>query len=163
MIIRLAQPADAAEMTRLRAASIRQLCSADHRDDPAEIADWIGSPDKFDRLLAMPTMTMVVAEVDGVLAGLGGFFGDTITLNYVHPDHRFGGVSKAIMADLEARLSQAGVVLGRLNTTATALPFYRSIGWIALGAVDGDAGQPMSKSLSSASCRCTMSCQRSNL
>jgi GNAT superfamily N-acetyltransferase len=147
VIIRPAVPEDAAAMTALRAASIRQLCSADHRDDPVEIADWIGPPDKFSRLLAMPTMTMVVAEVDGVMAGLGGFFGDTITLNYVHPDHRFQGVSKAIMADLEARLRASGVNQGRLNTTATALPFYRSIGWIALGEVDSDAGQPMSKSL----------------
>lgn len=163
MHIRAAQPEDAQAMAALRAASIRELCSADHHDDPAAIADWIGQPDKFVRLLERSDLHLVVAEIEGQLVGLGGVSGDTVTLNYVHPDYRFRGVSKGLMQAVEALLKGAGTVTGRLASSVTAVRFYHSIGWVDAGAFDADTGQPMIKRLQSASCRCTMSCQRSNL
>lgn len=147
MIIRTATRADAEAMATLREASIRGLCSADHHDDPAAIAAWVGSPDKFIGLLWQPGAMLIVAEIDGVLAGLAGFSGDSVTLNYVHPRHRFRGVSKALMGELEARLVATGVRLARLSSTATALPFYRAIGWIEAGGGSPELGIPMQKRL----------------
>jgi GNAT superfamily N-acetyltransferase len=108
LVIRVAARADAAFMAELRSASIQDLCSADHHDDPVAIRTWVGPADKFARLLDQPGVTLVVAEIAGRIVGLGGLSGDTITLNYVHPDYRFQGVSKALLVDLEARLAGAG-------------------------------------------------------
>ncbi|MGB3335713.1 MAG: GNAT family N-acetyltransferase, partial [Devosia sp.] len=128
-------------------ASIRQLCGADHQQDEVAIAAWVGGPDKFVRLLQRPEAVLVVAELDGALAGLAGFSGDSVTLNYVHPDFRFRGVSKALMREVEARLAAAGVAIGRLDSTHTALSFYRAIGWVETGVGSPDRGIPMTKRL----------------
>ena len=136
-------------MSLLRQASIRELCSADHNNDPAAIESWVGepSPAKFIRLLQRADVKLIVAELDGQIAGLAGLASDLVTLNYVHPVYRFRGVSKALMQALEARLVEQGIQLGRLYSTATALPFYRSIGWIEIGAGDAEVGYPMEKRL----------------
>lgn len=145
--IRAAHIEDAVAMAELRAASIRHLCSADHQGDPVSIADWIGSPDKFVHLIERPDQKLIVTEVEGKLAGLGGLSEDMVTLNYVHPDFRFRGVSKAIMQALEDMLRRDGVTTGRLTSSATALRFYNSIGWLDAGDFDPDNGQPMVKRL----------------
>jgi GNAT superfamily N-acetyltransferase len=145
VIIRAATLADAKAMADLREASIRALCSADHHDDTGAVEAWIGPVDKFVHLLQRPEAVLIVAEVDAALAGLAGFSGDSVTLNYVHPHFRFRGVSKALMREVEARLFAAGVTVGRLNSTVTALPFYRSIGWVETGAGSPDQGIPMQK------------------
>lgn len=136
-------------MSLLRQASIRELCSADHNNDPSAIASWVGepSPAKFIRLLQRADVTLIVAELDEQIAGLAGLAGDLVTLNYVHPAYRFRGVSKALMQALEARLVEQGIQFGRLYSTATALAFYRSIGWTEIGARDADRGYPMEKRL----------------
>ena len=79
------------------------------------------------------------------MAGLGAHAHDQVTLNYVHPAHRFAGVSKAIMAALERSMQDEGVVVGRLLSTATALPFYRAIGWLEVGSGTPGQGYPMQK------------------
>lgn len=134
-------------MTALRAASIRELCGADHCDDPAAIARWIGGPDKFADLLEQGDAVLVVAELDGAMAGLGGFRGDLVTLNYVHPAYGRRGVSTAIMRVIESRMLASGIAVGRLNSTATALGFYRGIGWTEAGMGTADDGYPMTKRL----------------
>jgi GNAT superfamily N-acetyltransferase len=53
-----------------------------------------------------------------------------ITLNYVSPDARFRGVSKALMLRLEARARTLGLTECALETTQTALRFYQSLGYI---------------------------------
>lgn len=146
MIIRDALPADAAAMTAVRAASIRDLCAPDHGGDAATIARWIGPDDKFDKLLAQPDLTLIVVEVDGQIVGLGGVSGEWVVLNYVHPAFRLQGISKAIMQALEARMVAQGIAVGFLDSTATAVQFYQSIGWLADGPFDRDVGQPMQKS-----------------
>ena len=149
MIIRAAGLPDAAAMSLLRAASVRHLCHADHHDDPAAIASWIGdhSPTKFIVLLQRQDVSLIVAEVDTEMVGLAGLSGDLVTLNYVHPAYRFQGVSKALMAALEQRMRDHGIGLGRLNSTATARRFYRSIGWSDAGAGTPEQGYPMEKRL----------------
>lgn len=147
MLVREATLADADEMALLRACSIRQLCGADHGNLPSAMESWIGAPDKFLRLLQQGETTLLVVEIEGVLAGLGGIAGDVVTLNYVHPAYRFRGVSKALMQALEARLAQSGINLGRLRSTATAVRFYQSIGWVETGPGTANEGTPMEKRL----------------
>ena len=146
--IREATKADARSMAALRAASIRALCEPDHHGDEAAIKRWVGADDKFEQLLARDDLTLIAVELDDQLAGLGAMSGDRVTLNYVHPDFRFRGVSKAIMQTLESRMVAHGVLRGVLDSSVTALRFYQAIGWKKDGPADPESGQqPMSKDL----------------
>jgi GNAT superfamily N-acetyltransferase len=53
-----------------------------------------------------------------------------ITLNYVAPAARFRGVSKALVAALEATARNLGLAECRLESTQTALQFYRRLGYV---------------------------------
>jgi GNAT superfamily N-acetyltransferase len=73
-----------------------------------------------------------------------------ITLNYVSPDARFRGVSRALLAALEARAVERGNRQCTLNSTETALKFYLANGYVIDGPPDhrhGAGGYPMSKVL----------------
>ena len=52
-----------------------------------------------------------------------------ITLNYVSPDARFRGVSKALIERLEAQARELGLDRCALNSTGTARQFYLSLGY----------------------------------
>jgi GNAT superfamily N-acetyltransferase len=149
MHIRPATEADCVAMSRVRSAAITQLCSADHGDDPDTVTAWVDrqSPETFRLLLWRPEVTLLVADLDGAVVGVAGFSGDKVTLNYVDPDHRFAGISKALMAALEAQMLVDGVSRGRLDSTATARDFYRAIGWIEQEGGTPEQGYPMSKLL----------------
>lgn len=108
--VRPARETDCARLGQLRADSITQLCGDDHGHDPKAIADWVGdgSARKFLDLLAQPSVTLIVAERGGQVAGLAARKGDFVTLNYVDPAHRFGGVSKILMLALGAGYGEGG-------------------------------------------------------
>ncbi len=131
--IRRAGPEDADAASALLIASITALCTLDHRGDAAAIAAWTAnkSPAGVRDMLARPETTMLVAERDGTIAAVGAVSnGSEITLNYVHPAHRFHGVSRALLAAMEQTMRDAGTAEGRLKSTATARRFYRTAGWI---------------------------------
>lgn len=52
-----------------------------------------------------------------------------ITLNYVSPDQRFRGVSKGLLGRLEAQAAELGIEKVTLQSSATALRLYRSVGY----------------------------------
>ena len=74
-----------------------------------------------------------------------------INLNYVSPDARFRGVSRALLGALEARASERGNTRCTLISTETARRFYRANGYSEEGAPVGEfgttAGYPMAKLL----------------
>lgn len=74
-----------------------------------------------------------------------------ITLNYVSPDYRFTGVSRALLAALEKRAIERGNDRCTLSSTATARRFYLANGYLETGAARGNfgsqAGFPMAKPL----------------
>ena len=151
--IRRAAPADVPAMSRVLIASITALCAADHGGDPAIIAGWTRnkSPDSVARWVDDPRLTTLVALVDGAVAAVGMLNGpDEVGLNYVSPDFRHMGVSKAMLAALETAMRERGTTLGRLTSTATAHRFYRSAGWLDAGPPDQShsvTGYPMTKGL----------------
>lgn len=151
--IRSAVPADAAAMSAVLTASIRELCTADHRDDPEILAGWLRNktPQMVLRMLERPGAVFLVAERDGEVAAVGCLSAaDEIGLNYVAPAHRFAGVSKALLAALEDRIRQHGAGIARLTSTGTAHRFYLANGWHDAGPAEADRGmlcQPMEKRL----------------
>lgn len=148
--VRPARETDCARLGQLRADSIAQLCGDDQGHDPNAIADWVGdgSARKFLDLLAQPSVTLIVAERGGQVAGLAARKGDFVTLNYVDPAHRFGGVSKTLMLALEQGMVKEGITVARLNSSLTALSFYLSRGWAACGPPLPDGSVPLRKTIS---------------
>ncbi|MEH2608999.1 GNAT family N-acetyltransferase [Bradyrhizobium sp. AZCC 1693] len=94
---------------------------------------------------------LLAIEGDAVL-GVGSVTDPgEITLNYVAPDARFRGVSRALLKALEARAVARGNTRCTLTSTETAHRFYQSAGYVDDGVPTGKfgtrAGYPMSKQL----------------
>ena len=153
ILVREAEPADAAQMSAVLTASIRDLCTADHRNDPTILAGWLRNktPEMVLQMFDNPNAQLFVAEHDGTIAAVGCVNGtDEIGLNYVDPAHRFSGVSKALLAALEDHIRQSGATRARLTSTGTARRFYLASGWHDAGPGEDDRGMlcyPMEKSL----------------
>lgn len=136
ILVRLATSQDVPEMSRVLIASITELCSLDHNDDPAAIAAWTANktPEGVARMLDTAGNQLLVAELDRQIAAVGTVIGtDEIGLNYVDPSHRFKGVSRALLEGMEELMRAAGATEGRLKSTRTAHDFYRSAGWVDAG------------------------------
>lgn len=151
--VRPAEPADAEAMSTVLTASIRDLCAADHRNDPEILGHWLRnkSPPMVLRMFDNPNAQLLVAEHAGEVAAVGCVT-DTgeVALNYVDPGHRFAGVSKALLAEMEQRLRTSGFTLARLTSTGTARRFYEAAGWRGSGPGEADRGMicyPMEKPL----------------
>ena len=119
-------------MSRVLTDSITRLCVADHRDDPEALAAWTRnkSPEGIAAMLSSPGLRLFVAERAGEIAAVGAVtVAGEIALNYVAPEARFAGISKAMLARLEAELAAMGFAEVRLESTLTARRFYEAAGW----------------------------------
>ena len=152
-VIRPARPADVPAMSRVLIASITELCAADHANDPAAIAAWTRNktPEGVAAMQANADLLLFVAEVSGRIGAVGALTrSGEIALNYVAPDMRFRGLSKAILAHLENELLSLGFAEARLEATATAQRFYERAGWLPQGPQASGRvvnGYPMKKML----------------
>jgi GNAT superfamily N-acetyltransferase len=151
MRIRDAAPGDAEQACAVMRRSIIELCVADHADDPAILDRWLANkkPEITRGWIESPTGSMLLAvEGDSVLAVGGVTDAGEITLNYVSPDARFRGVSKALLRALEARAIERGCSRCTLLSTQTAYRFYLAAGYADDGPPVnkvGSPGQPMAK------------------
>ncbi len=159
MEIRDAAAEDAEAACKVLRRSIAELCYADHRDDPEILRLWLRNktPEFFLSWLAQPDNSLLVAVDDGSVVALGSVTDEgTINLNYVSPDARFRGVSRALLGALEARAAERGNTRCTLISTETARRFYRTQGYSEdgppTGAFGTSAGYPMVKLLEPRSC-----------
>ncbi|SFL30824.1 Ribosomal protein S18 acetylase RimI [Bradyrhizobium sp. NFR13] len=143
MLIRRARPDEAAEMCNVLRRSIAELCGADHHDDPAILQRWLDNktPAEVGGWIAHPgNFVLVAVEEETVLAvGIVRHDGE-ITCNYVSPDARFRGVSKAMLAQLEATARDHGSDVCHLISTETAHRLYLSAGYEDCGVPQGKFG-----------------------
>ena len=143
MLIRRARMEDAASACEAMRRSIAELCGSDNRDDLEILGAWLANktPDHWAAWLEYSENTVFVA-VDGetVLAvGIVQRDGE-ITCNYVSPDARFKGVSRAMMVQLEATARDFGNEACHLFSTETARRFYLSAGYEETGPPEGRFG-----------------------
>jgi GNAT superfamily N-acetyltransferase len=137
MEIRDAVLGDAKEACTVLRRSIEELCGADHRNDPAILARWLANktPEIVSVWIDRPDASMLVAVELGAIVAVGmATDSGEILLNYVSPDVRFRGVSRALLAALEARVAERGAGQCRLESTETARRFYRANGYAEDGA-----------------------------
>jgi GNAT superfamily N-acetyltransferase len=138
--IREARAADAAAACEVLRRSIIELCEADHQNDPAFLQGWLANktPENVAAWIADPGNVILVAVEGDALAGVASMSKDgRISLNYVSPDARFKGVSKALLAALERKAAALGLAQCRLESTKTARRFYEAAGYREQ---DGPAG-----------------------
>lgn len=112
--------------------SIAELCVADHGNDKAMLGRWLANktPETFAAWLKDTGNTVLVADRGSLIAAVGAVNNDgEITLNYVSPDFRFQGVSKMLLAGLEAVSLSQGNSGATLFSTKTAHAFYRGAGY----------------------------------
>jgi GNAT superfamily N-acetyltransferase len=151
--VRRATPADVPAMSRVLTASIRDLCTADHRNDPERLDRWLANKTEPEvtKMLANPRAGYFIAERDGIVAAVGCVLEpDEVGLNYVDPAHRFAGVSKALLAAMEADVAANGQREAKLMSTGTAHRFYEASGWHDAGGPEDHNGMlcyPMRKTL----------------
>ena len=120
MRVREAILSDAERCSVVLCASIRDLCIPDHRGDEKIISRWLvnKTPQILKGWIRSSRGTFFVSEVDDEIAGVGAISdSDEIMLNYVSPTHRFMGVSRAILSELEAALRHRGVANAKLTST----------------------------------------------
>ncbi len=130
--VRQATKSDAHAAINTLRCSITKLCEADHNGDPEEIRDWLANKteEAWQQWLAREDSVMLVAERDGKIVGVGmAALNGNILLNYVHPEARFSGISKAILAEMEHILKSKNIVHCHLESTVTARQFYESCGF----------------------------------
>ncbi|MBS0531986.1 MAG: GNAT family N-acetyltransferase [Proteobacteria bacterium] len=143
MVIRGARDTDAIRACSVMRRSIAELCGSDHHNNPAILARWLANktPENFTAWIAEKDNRMFVAvENDAVLAVGAVRTNGEVTLNYVSPDARFRGVSRAMLARLEATAQAFGNDESRLVSTETARRFYLSAGYRQVGAPEGKFG-----------------------
>lgn len=130
--IRQASDADADEAVSTLRRSITELCVADHQNDPTEMEGWLSNKtvETWRQWIARADAIVLVAERDGKIMGVGmATLNGDVLLNYVHPDARFDGVSKALLSGLEGSLRSRGIRRCQLESTVTARSFYESCGF----------------------------------
>jgi GNAT superfamily N-acetyltransferase len=156
MEIRAATPKDAPAACQLMRRSIAELCVADHRNDEAILTRWLGNktPEIFASWVRQQDNSLFVAvEANSILAVGSVTDAGQIGLNYVSPDARFRGVSRALLGALEARAAERGNTRCTLTSTETARRFYLANGYVESGPPVGNfgtnSGYPMSKVLGS--------------
>jgi GNAT superfamily N-acetyltransferase len=154
MEIRDAKVEDAEVACLVMRRSISEPCEADRRNDKGILESWLENktPEIFSSWIKQPGNSLLVAAEGSKILAVGSVTdAGQITLNYVSPDVRFQGVSRALLRALEERAIERGNTRCTLTSTETALRFYKSNGYTTDGQPVGNFGtsfgHPMSKML----------------
>lgn len=135
-VIRRAEAADASGACEAVRQSIAELCVEDHRGDETTIAAWLSNKtiQNVASWIASPRNIAAVSQAPVGIVGFGLLSQTgTLALLYVSPHARFHGVSKGLMAWLEAEASRLGIREITLESTATARRFYLGRGFSPRG------------------------------
>jgi predicted GNAT family acetyltransferase len=136
MQIRKVREEDAEAACVVLRRSITELCRTDYREDAATLAEWLANKtlENVRTWIGNPGYYMLVADDGGTILGVGAIQSSgRISLNYVSPDARFRGVSKALMFGLEAKALELGLAACTLESTETARQFYLAMGYSETG------------------------------
>jgi GNAT superfamily N-acetyltransferase len=116
--------------------SIRLLCVADHQNDAATLEQWLGNKTvaQFVRWLADEERFMVVAELHGVVCGVGAIQRDGgVRLCYVKPGTQGHGVGLELMNALEVQARGWGCSELTVQSSLRARSFYERCGFTPSG------------------------------
>jgi N-acetylglutamate synthase-like GNAT family acetyltransferase len=128
--IRRGVVADASQACTVLRRSITELCYLDHGGDEAYLSKWLSNKTTENVSRWILQSHFFVAEDAGRIVGVAAMSDSgKITLNYVDPDFRFRGVSKALVLSMEEQARTLGLVECCLESSKTALRFYQELGY----------------------------------
>ena len=122
----------AEEIARLMQRSIVELCVDDHGSDPGTYSPWLASKtgDKVEKLVNGTGRSVAAFNESRSVVGFAmGTPEGEVVFNYVAPEYRFQGISKALLRDLENYFAACGNSHATLTTTLTAEKFHVSRGY----------------------------------
>jgi len=138
MHIRPARPDDAVAACDVLRRSITELCAADHGGNEAFLARWLANKTTQNLRGWIEGSYVFIAEEDRRILGVAALTGTGhITLNYVAPEARFTGVSKALLSALESKAAAMGCRQCTIISTKTAERFYWAAGYREQGGMSG--------------------------
>ncbi|SLN64291.1 GNAT family N-acetyltransferase [Oceanibacterium hippocampi] len=122
-------PRDAGRLAELYTASVHGLAHTRYR--PAQLAAWAPQPPDHDAWRRrLDEITVLVAELDGELAGFIGYADDGhIDLLFVSPAFPRRGIATALYRDAETRLKRLGVTAFHTEASELARPFFERQGF----------------------------------
>lgn len=166
--VRAAKPEEAEAACCAVRASIEVCCTEDHGGDEARLDAWLKNktPETFRTWVQSDKLYSVVVEERSKIVGFGMSAAGEVLLCYVAPEVRFRGAGKAVLQALELWAATSGVSELRLESTRTALAFYRRNGFKRCGPVvtfAGMEGHPMSKPIMAKPTIEGMSCGKPHL
>jgi GNAT superfamily N-acetyltransferase len=152
MRVRDAYERDADDCCSVVRRSITELCILDHQGDAVTLELWLANKTAANMRCWIREHHVLVAVEGSAISGVAAMTSSgEIILNYVSPDARFRGVSKALLRGLEVRAAYLGIPLLKLQSTATAARLYNAVGYTACGSPTKGfgltMGQPMQKRL----------------
>ena len=126
--LRPATAADAAAICALHIRSIREVCAKDY--SPEQIEAWAGPKRPEHYLLPIQEKRLVVAEVDGQLAGFSDYHGkqNEILAVYVSVKFQRRGVGRALFGRLVEDLKARGYADAWFDASLTSVAFYEAMG-----------------------------------
>lgn len=134
--VRRAVPQDAEAACDVLRRSIQELCVADHQNDGKALGAWLENKtaDNVRAWIASSRNYAVVALCNAKICGFALLGQDgTIRLCYLVPEVQHLGAGRAMLAALESEASRWGLKSLRLESTLTALPFYKRNGYTSAG------------------------------
>ncbi|HUG10607.1 MAG TPA: GNAT family N-acetyltransferase [Opitutaceae bacterium] len=131
--VRPATDADAEAAVEVLRRSITELCIADHQNDGPTLGRWLRNktPENFRVWRAAPDNCLLVAEIAGVICGVGAIRQNgSLDLCYVHPAYQRRGIGRVLVLAMESQAREWGVQNVRLISTGTARSFYENRGYV---------------------------------
>lgn len=131
--IREATRTDTTVLAHLHEQSIRGLGPAAY--DEGQVDAWASDigPERYP--IDDPDQAMVVAEVEGQIAGFGilDVANEEVAAVYVHPIYSGRGLGSTLLEHLEERALDVGIESLRLVASMNAVRFYERNGWVRTG------------------------------
>jgi putative acetyltransferase len=134
--VRAMRAEDARAFLEVLRDAIRGIAVADY--PPEVIGAWapLVTEEDVERVLENPDDEVrFVAESEGRIVGLGAIIPQNSELRacYVAPEGARQGVGTAIVRELEREACERGLTFLQLDSSLTAEPFYRSLGYVSEG------------------------------
>ena len=136
IIVRPAKESDADAAITVVRKSIRDLCVADHQNNPETLATWLANKttQNFVGWISDPDNFCVIAETNGHVLGVGILQrGGEILLLYLAPGAQRQGIGRKIHDALEEKAAHWELKSLHLDSTALACPFYEALGYRQAG------------------------------
>lgn len=136
MIIREFQKADTKGFLECHYSAVHISAGQDYPKDILDQWSPVVNDDRINKFLQkdMEGFVRYVADENGLIVGLGEYAPEQNLLGacYVHADYAGQGIGQALMKHIEADAVNKGVKYLEMDSSVTAMPFYKKMGYQVL-------------------------------